>query len=152
MFHPIWERQQMKTTIPKECEIRRAWYLVNAADKVLGRLAVKIADIIRGKNKVNWTPHVDTGDFVVVINADRVKMTGKKEEQKIYADYSGFRGGHREKTAAEIRATKPERLIGDAVRRMLPKNRLMRKVFKRMFVYAGNEHPHQAQNPQTLEL
>lgn len=126
--------------------------MVNAADRVLGRLAVRIANIISGKDKVNYTPHIDLGDFIIVINAARVKMTGKKEDQKMYPDYSGFRGGYREKKASTIRATKPERLISDAVRRMLPKNRLMRKAFKRVFIYAKEEHPHQAQNPKKLEL
>jgi large subunit ribosomal protein L13 len=126
--------------------------VVNAADKVLGRLAVKIAGMVSGKDKVNYTPHVDLGDFIVVINAARVKLTGKKEEQKMYPDYSGFRGGYRERKAATIRAIKPERLISDAVRRMLPKNRLMRRAFKRVFIYAGEEHPHQAQKPKMLEI
>ena len=142
----------MKTTIPKEREIVRSWYLVNAADKVLGRLAVKIANIVSGKDKVNYTPHIDMGDFIVIVNADKVKLTGKKEEQKVYADYSGFRGGLRERKASVIRATNPERLISDAIRRMLPKNRLMRKAFKRVFIYANEEHPHQAQNPKALEI
>lgn len=142
----------MKTTIPKEGEIIRSWYVVDAADKVLGRLAVKIADVIRGKNKVNYTPHVDTGDFVIVINADKVKLTGRKEDQKMYPDYTGFRGGYREQKASVIRSTRPERLISDAVRRMLPKNRLMRKAFKRVLVYAKGDHPHQAQTPQILEF
>jgi len=142
----------MKTTIPIEREIIRSWYLVNAADKVLGRLAVKIANIVSGKDKVNYTPHIDMGDFIVIVNADKVKLTGKKEEQKVYADYSGFRGGYRERKASVIRATNPERLISDAIRRMLPKNRLMRKAFKRVFIYANEEHPHQAQNPKALEI
>lgn len=142
----------MKTTIPKEREITRSWHVVNAADKVLGRLAVKIAGIVSGKNKVNYTPHIDMGDFIIVINAAKVKLTGKKEDQKLYADYSGFRGGYREKKASVIRATKPERLISDAVRRMLPKNRLMRRAFKRVFIYAEDNHPHQAQQPTMLEL
>ena len=142
----------MKTTIPIEREIIRSWYLVNAADKVLGRLAVKIANIVSGKDKVNYTPHIDLGDFIVIVNADKVKLTGKKEEQKVYADYSGFRGGLRERKASVIRATNPERLISDAIRRMLPKNRLMRKAFKRVFIYANEEHPHQAQNPKALEI
>jgi len=142
----------MKTTIPIEREIIRSWYLVNAAGKVLGRLAVKIANIVSGKDKVNYTPHIDMGDFIVIVNADKVKLTGKKEEQKVYADYSGFRGGLRERKASVIRATNPERLISDAIRRMLPKNRLMRKAFKRVFIYANEEHPHQAQNPKALEI
>ncbi len=142
----------MKTTIPKEGEIIRSWYVVDAADKVLGRLAVKIANIVSGKNKVNYTPHIDLGDFVIVVNAAKVKLTGKKEDQKVYPDYSGFRGGYREQKASVIRATKPERLISDAVKRMLPRNRLMRKAFKRVLVYGKEVHPHQAQNPKVLEL
>ena len=142
----------MKTTMPKEHEIKRSWYLVNAADKVLGRLAVKLADMVTGKDKVNYTPHIDMGDFIVVINAAKVKLTGNKENQKMYADYSGFRGGYRETKAAVIRARKPERLISDAVKRMLPKNRLMRRAFKRLFIYPKEEHPHQAQKPQALEI
>ena len=142
----------MKTTIPKEADIRRSWYLVNASDKVLGRLAVKIANIVRGKNKPIFTPHVDTGDFVIVINANKVKLTGKKETQKIYLNYSGYRGGLKQTKASDVRAHNPERMIYDAVRRMLPKNRLMRSALKRLKVYAGEEHPHEAQNPQALDL
>lgn len=142
----------MKTTIPKESEISRGWHLVDAADKVLGRLAVKIAAIVSGKNKVNYTPHIDLGDFVVVINAAKVKLTGKKDDQKMYPDYTGYRGGYREHKASFIRATKPERLISDAIKRMLPKNRLMRRAFKRVFIYPRAEHPHQAQQPKPLEL
>lgn len=142
----------MKTTIPKEADIRRSWYLVNASDKVLGRLAVKIANIVRGKNKPIFTPHVDTGDFVIVINANKVKLTGKKETQKIYLNYSGYRGGLKQTKASDVRTSNPERMIYDAVRRMLPKNRLMRSALKRLKVYAGEEHPHEAQNPQALDL
>lgn len=142
----------MKTTLPKESEIVRNWHLVDASDRVLGRLAVKIANIVRGKDKVLYAPHIDLGDFVVVINAAKVKLTGNKEEKKMYADYSGFRGGYRERKAAVIRALHPERLIGDAVKRMLPKNRLMRRAFKRLLIYPRGEHPHQAQNPKPLEI
>ncbi|NQT02318.1 MAG: 50S ribosomal protein L13 [Planctomycetes bacterium] len=142
----------MKTTIPKEADIRRSWYLVNASDKVLGRMAVKIANVVRGKNKPIFTPHVDTGDYVIVINANQVKLTGKKETQKIYLDYSGYRGGLKQTKASDVRTRNPERMIYDAVRRMLPKNRLMRSAIKRLKVYAGEEHPHEAQNPQALDL
>lgn len=142
----------MKTTLPNEREIARVWYLVDAADKVLGRLAVKIANILTGKVKVNYTPHIDLSDFVVVINAAKVKLTGKKEEQKMYPDYSGYRGGLREKNASQIRALHPERMLSDAVKRMLPKNRLMRRAFKRLFIYPQDSHPHQAQSPKKLEL
>lgn len=142
----------MKTTIPRQDEVQRRWYLVDANNKVVGRLAVKLANIVSGKSRVDYTPHIDMGDFVVVVNASKCKLTGKKEDQKIYADYSGFRGGYREKSAATIRSHKPERLITDAVRRMLPKNRLMRRAFKRLFVYPNEKHPHQAQKPEALEL
>ena len=138
--------------MPKEESIQRSWYLVNASDKALGRLAVKIANILRGKNKTIFTPCVDTGDHVIVINASKVKLTGKKENQKIYLDYSGYRGGLKETKASDIRKRNPERMIYDAVRRMLPKNTLMRKAFKRLRVYADTDHPHEAQNPQVFDL
>ena len=142
----------MKTTLPKESEIVRNWHLVDATDRVLGRLAVKIANIVRGKDKVTYTPHIDLGDYVVIINAAKIKLTGNKEEQKMYPDYSGFRGGYKERKASVIRSLKPKRLISDAVKRMLPKNRLMRGAFKRVLIYPQGEHPHQAQNPKVLEL
>lgn len=141
----------MKTTIPREADIKRSWFVVNASDKVLGRLAVRIADVIRGKHKPVFCPHVDTGDHVIVINASRVKLTGNKENQKIYQDFSGYRGGLKETKASVVRARHPERLIQDAVRRMLPKNRLMRQVMGRLKVYAGEQHRHEAQNPQPLD-
>lgn len=118
----------------------------------MGRLAVKIANILRGKNKVTFTPHVDTGDFVVVINAEKVKLTGRKDEQKIYQRYSGYRGGLKEIKASVVRERHPDRLIKLAVKGMLPKNNLGRKVFGRLKVYAGGGHPHTAQNPQKVGL
>ncbi len=142
----------MKTTLVKEKDIARKWYIINASGKTLGRMAVKIANILRGKNKVTFAPHQDLGDFVVVINAKEVKLTGKKEEQKIYRSFSGYRGGLSEHPASFIRERCPERLVKDAVRRMLPKNRLMRTVFKRLKVYPGSEHPHSAQKPEVIEL
>ncbi len=142
----------MKTTLPKEAEIIRAWHLVNAENKVLGRMAVKIANLVRGKTKPAFTPHIDTGDYVVVINARKVKLTGKKDEQKTYVDYSGFRSGLKTKTAAAVRQRCPERMIYDAVKRMLPKNRLMRTAFLRLKVYPDAAHPHAAQNPKPLEV
>jgi len=140
----------MKTTIPRAEDVRRSWLLMDAADQALGRLAVKIADRLRGKHKPTYTPHVDTGDFVVVINAAQVKLTGKKDDQKIYADYSGYRGGLKEIKASVMRARNPERMIYDAVKRMLPRNKLMRKVFQRLKVYAGDTHPHAGQGPQPI--
>ena len=141
----------MKTTIPRTEDVRRNWLLTDATDQPLGRLAVKIADRLRGKHKPTYTPHVDTGDFVVVINARCVKLTGKKNDQKIYEDFSGYRGGLKKIKASVIRERNPERMIYDAVKRMLPKNRLMRTAFRRLKVYPDAEHPHAAQNPQVLE-
>lgn len=140
----------MKTTILRTADIRHDWVLVDAADQVLGRLAVKIANHLRGKHKPVYAPHVDSGDFVVVLNAKRVKLTGKKEDQKAYVDYSGYRGGHKEVKASVIRETNPERMIYDAVKRMLPRNRLMREALLRLKIYEGETHPHAGQNPQPL--
>jgi len=142
----------MKTSLPKDPGNNRAWFLVDAKDKPLGRLAVKTANILRGKNKATFTPHMDTGDFVVVINADKVKLTGRKEQQKTYKRYSGFRGGLKETKASVVRERHPERLIELAVKGMLPKNNLSRKLFTRLKVYAGEQHPHTAQNPRKVEL
>ena len=140
----------MKTTIPRAEDVRRKWLLTDATDQPLGRLAVKIADRLRGKHKPTYTPHVDTGDFVVVVNARCVKLTGKKNDQKIYADFSRYRGGIKQTKASVIRERNPERMIYDAVKRMLPKNKLMRTVFQRLKVYAGDTHPHTGQSPQPL--
>jgi large subunit ribosomal protein L13 len=143
----------MKTTLPKTpTDTERPWLLVDAEDKVLGRLAVQIADVLRGKNKPTFSPQVDTGAFIVVINAEKVKLTGKKDEQKIYRRYTGYRGGLRETTAAEMREAHPERIIQQAVKRMLPKNNLSRQMFSRLKVYAGVDHPHEAQKPEKVEL
>ena len=141
-----------KTYMAKDPGKERAWLLVDAADKSLGRLAVKIADVLRGKNKATFTPHVDTGVFVVVINAEKVKLTGRKNEQKVYRRYSGYRGGLKEIKASVMRERHPDRLIKLAVRGMLPKNNLSRHAFKRLKVYAGVEHPHGAQKPRRVEL
>ena len=142
----------MKTYLAKVGEIERKHVLFDAAGVPLGRLAVKIADTLRGKNKPTFTPHTDTGDFVVVINAEKVKLTGRKEEQKIYTDYSGYPSGLKEQTAAEVRAKKPERLVKDAVWGMLPHGRLGRAQLKKLKVYAGTEHPHQAQKPEVVTV
>lgn len=142
----------MKTFLPKIDPNRRKWYLVDARGKVLGRLAARIADILRGKNKPIYTPHIDTGDFVIVVNAEHVVLTGKKEEQKIYMTYSRYKGCEKRRTAAQVRATHPEQLIIHAVRGMLPKNRLARQMLKRLKVYAGPNHPHAAQRPEPVEL
>ena len=142
----------MKTYLAKKGEIERKHVLFDAAGVPLGRLAVKIADTLRGKNKPTFTPHIDTGDFVIVINAAEVALSGKKEEKKIYVNYSGYPGGLKEYTAAEIREKKPERLIKDAVWGMLPHGRLGRAQFKKLKVYAGEEHPHSAQNPEVATI
>jgi len=142
----------MKTFVAKKEEVSRNWYVVDATDKPAGRLAVAIANVLRGKTKPTYTPNVDTGDFVVVVNADKVKLTGNKEDKKIYQDYSGYTSGLKEVTARTIREKNPTRIISQAVRGMLPKNRLSRMTFKRLKVYASAEHPHEAQNPQTLEV
>ena len=142
----------MKTYIPKQNEIEQKWWLIDADGMVVGRLAAEIAKILRGKNKVYFTPHLDCGDFVVVVNADKVVLTGRKEEQKIYQKYSGYMGGLREDSAAEVRAKHPTHLVKQAVWGMLPKGRLGRSQFRKLKVYAGEDHPHQAQKPEPLEL
>ena len=143
---------EQKTFLPKVNEIERKWHVINAEGMVLGRLAVNIVNILRGRNKPIYTPHLDTGDFVVVINAEKVVLTGRKDTRKIYQDYSGYMGGLREQTADVIRQKHPERLILDAVWGMMPKGKLGRAQFKKLKVYAGPEHPHAAQQPDTLEV
>lgn len=141
----------MRTYMPKETDIKKNWYLVDAEEMILGRLASKIAQILSGKNKPIYTPHLDVGDFVVVINAEKVKVTGKKKEKKIYYHYSGYPGGMKETTYEELLKKKPTMIIQEAVRGMLPKNKLGRKMLKKLKIYAGKEHPHQAQNPEKIE-
>ncbi len=140
----------MKTTLPKDPGVERTWFVVDADGQPLGRLAVEIANTLRGKNKPTFTPHIDTGDFVVVINAEKVKLTGRKEEQKLYKRYSGWRGGLKETVAAAMRERHPERMVKLAVRGMLPRNTLSRQMISRLKIYAGSEHPHSAQQPQAL--
>lgn len=143
----------MKTFSAKAQDVERAWWLVDAADKPLGRVAVEVARLLRGKNKPIFTPHVDTGDHVVVVNAEKVALTGKKEDQKTYTRFSGFVGGQKRETARQIRSGKhPERLVEAAVRGMIPHNRLGRAIFKKLHIYAGSEHPHAAQGPQPFEV
>ena len=141
----------MKSYIAKDPGADRAWYLVDAEGEPLGRLAVRIANILRGRNKPTYTPHVDTGDFVVVVNAEKVKLTGRKEEQKMYQRYSGHRGGLKKTKASVVRAKHPDRMIQQAVKGMLPRNTLSRRMFSRLKVYAGAEHPHDAQAPARIE-
>ena len=136
----------------REALAQRQWYLVDAEGKILGRMATKIANVLRGKNKPIFTPHADTGDFVIVINAERIKLTGKKLEKKVYYRHTDYPGGIRTRTAEKLLAEKPEALIRLAVKGMLPKNRLGRKLFTKLKVYAGPEHPHAAQKPQPLNI
>lgn len=138
----------MKSYIAKPAEVERKWYVIDAEDKTLGKVAAEVASILRGKKKPIYTPHVDTGDYVIVINAEKVRVTGKKEEQKIYKSHSGYPGGLKETTLRELRAKKPEEIIRHAVKGMMPKGKLGRQMFKKLKVYAGPEHPHTAQNPE----
>jgi large subunit ribosomal protein L13 len=142
----------MKTFSAKAEETKQDWYVVDASGKVLGRLASQIALRLRGKHKAIYTPHVDTGDFIVVLNAEKITLTGKKLTDKIYYSYSGYPGGLRETAAGKMLAEKPENLIRIAVAGMLPKNNLGRKMLKKLKVYSGNAHPHEAQCPQTLAI
>ena len=130
----------------------RRWYVVDAKDQVLGRLATRVATIIRGKNKPTFSPNADTGDFVVVINADKIKVTGKREELKTYIWHTGYPGGRKTLIYNEMKASKPEFIITNAVKGMLPKNRLGNQLIKKLKVYTGEEHPHQAQKPETISL
>jgi large subunit ribosomal protein L13 len=141
----------MKTYSAKPREIEQSWYLVDAEGETLGRLATEIADVLRGKRKPAYTPHVDTGDFVVVVNAEKVRVTGNKLEQKIYYRHSGYPGGLRQRTLAEQLQRRPEEVIRKAVKGMLPKNRLAAAQLRKLKVYAGPEHPHEAQNPAPLK-
>ena len=142
----------MKTFVAKEQEVNRKWYVVNAENRVLGRLASQIATRLRGKHKPIFTPHADTGDFIVVVNAEKVTMTGNKWENKKYYHHSGYMGGLKEITAGELLKKKPEEIIRRAVKRMLPKNSLGRSQLKKLKIYAGPNHPHEAQNPKNLEI
>jgi large subunit ribosomal protein L13 len=142
----------MKTYTPKLEEIERGWWVVDAAGRPLGRLATEIARILRGKHKPMYTPHLDTGDHVIVLNASKVALTGKKADQKTYFRHSGFMGGEKLIPFKRMIASHPERVIELAVKGMLPKNSLGRQMNKKLRVYAGTEHPHQGQNPQPLEL
>ena len=142
----------MKTFSPKPKDIDRQWYVVDARNQVLGRLASQIAHVLRGKHKPIFAPHADVGDHVVVINADKIRVTGRKAQQKKYVRYTGYPGGLREVVYEDMLKTYPERIIEHAIKGMLPHNRLGRQMFKKLKIYAGEEHPHQAQNPQPLEL
>ncbi|MDD5557347.1 MAG: 50S ribosomal protein L13 [bacterium] len=141
----------MKTYMAKKDEVRPVWHLVDADGKVLGRLATRIAGLLRGKDRPTFTPHVDTGDFVVVVNAAKVRLTGKKEEQKVYTRYTGYPGGLRVEPIKRVRERHPERIIERAVAGMMPKSRLGRAMCRKLKVYAGPDHPHAAQRPVPLK-
>ena len=142
----------MNTFSIKKSEINKDWWLADADGQVLGRFASKIAQILRGKHKVNFTPHMDMGDFVVVINAEKIQVTGNKEKDKKYFRHTGYPGGGKETSLADITRSKPERIVHNAVKCMLPHNRLGRNIISHLKVYTGSEHPHLAQQPQILEL
>ena len=141
-----------KTALPTQDSLTRSWYLIDAADQRLGRLATEIATILRGKNKPTFTPHMDTGDFVIVINAEKVAVTGKKRTQKLYRRHSGRPGGMKTETFDKLQARIPERIVEQAVKGMLPKNSLGRQLFTKSKVYVGSDHPHTAQQPQELKI
>ncbi len=142
----------VKTYLPPEASLEREWYIVDATDKRLGRLASEIAQVLRGKNKPEFTPHLDTGDFVIVINAEKVAVTGKKRTQKVYRRHSGRPGGMKTETFAKLQQRLPERILEHAVKGMLPKNSLGKQLFTKLKVYAGPTHPHEAQKPKELKI
>ncbi|MBM5824477.1 MAG: 50S ribosomal protein L13 [Cyanobacteria bacterium M_surface_10_m2_119] len=141
-----------KTSLPSTDSLDRQWYLVDAENQTLGRLASEVASVLRGKNKPSYTPHLDTGDFVIVINADKIRVSGNKPTQKIYRRHSGRPGGMKTETFAHLQARIPERIVEKAVKGMLPHNALGRQLFRKLKVYKGAEHPHAAQQPQVLAL
>ena len=142
----------MKTTSIKESEIRKEWWVADAEGQVLGRFASKIAQVLRGKHKVNFSPHMDMGDFVIIINAEKIKVTGNKETDKTYFKHTGYPGGGSEISLAELRRSKPNRILETAIKGMLPHNRLGRSILTQLKIYSGEEHPHSAQQPQSLEI
>ena len=165
IFNPIinkpWEsllvdkgrKRNMKSTfMQKKEDVVRNWYVIDAKDVNLGRLATKAAHILRGKHKPTFTPHIDCGDFVIVVNADKINLTGNKLNDKIYYNHSGYTGGLRERTAKEMKEKYPVEMVERAIKGMLPKGRLGRQMYKKLFVYAGEEHPHTAQKPVEMEI
>jgi large subunit ribosomal protein L13 len=142
----------MKTFSAKAQEVERKWWVIDAQNQILGDVAVQAARLLRGKNKPIFTPHVDTGDFVVVINAEKIRLSGRKETEKIYTRYTGYVGGQKVETPRKVRQKHPERLIERAVKGMIPHNRLGRGVYRKLHVYAGSQHPHEAQQPQPFPL
>ena len=145
------DTQSFKTFSATPSDIERDWYVVDASTRVVGRLASDIARVLRGKHKPTYTPHMDTGDHVIVVNADEVRFTGKKEQDKEYLNYSGYPGGDNTESPEEVREDRPEKIIERAVKGMLPQGPLGRKMFKKLKVYAGSDHPHEAQQPEPLE-
>ena len=135
-----------------EATVKRNWYVVDGTNQTVGRMCSRIAAILRGKNKASYTPHVDTGDYIIVINAEKVVLTGNKLQEKIYDHFTGYPGGLKEETAENLLKRRPEVVVERAVKGMLPKNRLGRKMYKKLFVYTGAEHPHKAQNPKELKF
>ena len=140
----------MKSFMASPATIERKWYVVDATDMTLGRLASEVAKVLRGKNKPTFTPHIDTGDYVIIVNAEKIKVTGKKLDQKVYYHHSEYVGGMKETTLREMMAKKPEKVIELAVKGMLPKGPLGREMYKKLYVYAGPDHKHQAQKPEVL--
>jgi large subunit ribosomal protein L13 len=160
-LHPLYSEEfkdynvntlSYRTVSANKQTVSRDWILIDAENQVVGRLAAKIANLVRGKHKPYFTPHVDCGDKVVVINADKIRFTGKKMSDKVYLHYTGYPGGQRSITPDKLMAKKPEEVLTLAVRGMLPGNKLRKEFLKNLFIYAGSEHPHQAQNPKSLEL
>lgn len=141
-----------KTSVPSIDSIDRQWYLVDAENQTLGRLATEVASVLRGKNKASFTPHLDTGDFVIVVNADKIRVSGKKPQQKLYRRHSGRPGGMKVETFEHLQERLPERIVEKAIKGMLPHNALGRQLFRKLKVYKGTEHPHAAQQPTTLQL
>ena len=142
----------MSTYMAKKGEVERKWYVIDAKGKTLGKVAAEAATLLRGKHKVTYTPHVDCGDNIIIINADKVALTGNKLENKMYYDHSRYVGGLRERTAKEMKENYPVEMVERAVKGMLPHNRLGRQMYKKLFVYAGNEHPHTAQKPKVVDM
>ena len=141
-----------KTSVPSQDSIDRQWFLVDAENQTLGRLATEVASVLRGKTKANFTPHLDTGDFVIVVNAEKIKVTGKKSDQKLYRRHSGRPGGMKVETFRDLQGRIPERIVEKAIKGMLPHTRLGRQLFNKLKVYKGSEHPHSAQAPKLLNL
>ena len=135
-----------------EATVQRNWYVVDGTNQTVGRMCARIASVLRGKNKAYYTPHVDCGDYVIVTNCDKIRFTGNKLDEKLYINYSGYPGGKKEEAAGDLLKRRPEVIIERAVKGMLPKNKLGRKMYKKLFVYVGSEHPHTAQNPQQLKF